>query len=103
MSIQDLSAELTAFGTAHRIVLATAHYKPVVTASYDSDEADALTVHFKSTSERNKDRKKAKIYRQKNKAKLRLKAKKYALKMKHKKPNALRSRIAKLVAKHYHH
>lgn len=79
------------------------HYRPVVTASYDSDEADALTIHFKSTSERNKDRKKAKIYRQKNKAKLRLKAKKYALKMKHKKPNALRSRIAKLVAKHYHH
>lgn len=80
-----------------------ANYKPVVTASYDSDEADALTIHFKSTSERNKERKKAKIYRQKNKAKLKLKAKKYALKMKHKKPNALRSRIAKLVAKHYHH
>ena len=80
-----------------------AHYKPVVTASYDSDEADALTIHFKSTSERNKERKQSKLYRQKNKSKLKLKAKKYALKMKHKKPNALRSRIAKLVAKHYHH
>ena len=27
------------------------HYKPVVIASYDADEADALTIHFKSTSE----------------------------------------------------
>lgn len=62
----------------------------------------ATQIHFKTTSERLQARKKAKLYRQKNKSKLKLKSKVYRKKMKHKKPNALRSRIAKLVAKHYH-
>ena len=102
MSIQDLSDTLTASGVSHRIVLASSS-KHLITSYASEDEVDALTVHFKNSSERIKERKRNKVYRQKNKAKLRLKAKKYAQKMKHKKPNALRSRIAKLVAKHYHH
>ena len=92
MSIHDLAAQLAEAGVQHRIVLAS-----------EFNEADAAGIHFSTTSERLKQRKEAKLYRQRNKAKLKLKAKKYAKLMKHKKPNLQRSRIAKLVAKHYHH
>jgi hypothetical protein len=74
---------------------------PPADSDADAGEATAA-IHFKTSSERAKQRRLAKLYRQKNKSKIKLKAKAYRKKMKHKKPNALRSRIAKLIAKHYH-
>lgn len=93
MSLEAISAELTGLGVKHKIVTAA------------DFTATAAPIHFKTSSERMKQRKEAKLYRQRNKSKLKLKAKVYRKKMKNKKPNALRSRIAKLVAKHYqnHH
>lgn len=72
-------------------------------AGFESYEAMALTIKFKTSVERAKERRKAKLFRLKNKSKLKLQRKKYRLKMKHRKPDAKRSRIAKQVAKHYKH
>lgn len=89
MDIYEISAKLSAAGVKHVIVAA--------------DEATALQIKFKSASERAKARREAKQYRLKNKSKLKMKRKKYAQKMKHRKPNALRSQRMKLISKHYNH
>lgn len=89
MDIFEISAKLQEAGVKHVLVAA--------------DEATALQIHYKSAAERAKERRKAKQYRLKNKSKLKMKRKKYEQKMKHRKPNALRSQRMKLISKHYNH
>lgn len=87
MSIETISARLTAEGIEHRVVIART--------------IRSVPLKFKSSSERARLRREARKYRLKNKSALKLKAKKYRMKMKHRKPNPILSKRAKQVHKKY--
>jgi hypothetical protein len=93
--LEKLSERLALAGIEHVVVL----------AKQSSEEADArsaprrVKLFFKTSAERARDRRKAKLYRQSHKSQLKLKAKKYRMKMKHRKPNKILSDRAKLVHK----
>lgn len=75
-------------------------------AETDSEASAVVTaagIRFRSSTERLRARKAAKLYRLKNKSKLKQYRKKYALHRKHARPNTQRSLLMKKVAKHYGH
>lgn len=108
-NIYALSKQMILQGVKHVVVDCTAkeciayvHVTGVGEATA-VDEATAIQINFKTSSERAKQRRKSKQYRLKNKSRLKLKRKQYERKMKHKKPNRLRSQIMKKVHDRYNY